>query len=167
MLPISTILHPTDFSEESREAFRVACALSRDYGARLVVLHVSTPPVAVFAGDGVTMMPIHPADDREQLWDELRQIKPVNARVAVEHRLLEGDAATEIVRAAKEIECDMVVMGTHGRSGLGKLLLGSVAEHVLRNATCPVLTIRRPNDQSSIARANKDHHDSLGVGAHA
>jgi nucleotide-binding universal stress UspA family protein len=141
MLPIHTILHPTDFSERSQSALLLACALGRDYGARLVVLHVAVQPTIVY-GEGV--VPPDPElllqEDREQL-DRL----PVpDANVRALRRLEEGDPATEILRVAGEINASLIVMATHGRTGLERLLMGSVAEQVMRKAPCPVLTVRTP-----------------------
>jgi nucleotide-binding universal stress UspA family protein len=141
MLAIRTVLHPTDFSQYSEFAFRLACSLARDYGARLMVLHVAAPPMAV-AGQGVMMFP--PEDDLAPLREKLRQLRPRDLKVQVEQRLLEGDAATEILRLAEETKCDVIVIGTHGRTGLARLLMGSVAEQVVRRAPCPVVTVKTP-----------------------
>ena len=145
MLAIRTILHPTDFSERSEFAFRLACSLARDYGARLTVLHVTEPAMAVTC-DGVLMFP--PAVDVLPLRERLQQLRPPDPKVQVEHRVVEGNAAIEILRVAEETKCDMIVLGTHGRTGLGRLLMGSVAEQVLRRASCPVLTVKAPFPQS-------------------
>jgi nucleotide-binding universal stress UspA family protein len=141
MLPIKSILHPTDFSKYSRTAFEVACALARDYGAKLLVVHVVVPPVVVF-GEGAIMP--EPENTRPQLHSQLQQITATQGQIAIEHYLTDGDAAAEIVRMAKEQQCDVIVMGTHGRTGMGRMLLGSVAEQVVRRAPCPVLTIKTP-----------------------
>jgi nucleotide-binding universal stress UspA family protein len=133
MLSVQTILHPTDFSERSGYAFRLACSLARDRGARLIVLHVMPVPL-------VQEKRLY----REEMAGELSRLGAPDARVRVEHRLEEGDAATQILRLAQETGCDLIVMGTHGRTGLGRLLMGSVAEQVLRLAACPVLTVRAP-----------------------
>jgi nucleotide-binding universal stress UspA family protein len=139
MLPIHTILHPTDFSDRSEHAFRVACALARDYDARLVVLHVDNLPLALY-GDALAMP--RPDDYQDRLREQLNDLRAPG--VEVEHRLNEGNPVTEILGAAEEVNADLVVMGTHGRTGLGRLLMGSVAEQVLRQAPCPVLTVRAP-----------------------
>jgi len=141
MLPIRTVLHPTDFSDYSDYAFRLACSLARDYGARLVVVHVVELPVAIY-GNGLVLPP--PQVNKEPLQAKLQQLLPRDPKVQVEHRLVEGDAATEILRVAGEAKCDLIVMGTHGRTGLGRLLMGSVAEQVVRKASCPVLTVKTP-----------------------
>jgi len=141
MLAIRTVLHPTDFSERSEFAFRLACSLARDYSARLMVLHVAEPPMAV-AGEGVLMLP--PAFDLEPLRERLQQLRPRDPKVQVEHRLVQGDAAGEILRVAEEAKCDVIVLGTHGRTGLGRFLMGSVAEQVVCKAPCPVVTVKTP-----------------------
>jgi nucleotide-binding universal stress UspA family protein len=141
MLPIHTILHPTDFSIRSRSAFDLACALARDYGARLVVLHIKPPQLA---GGEVHALITTPAEVAEELRGELDSFQPQDASTKIERVLKEGDAATEILRMAKEISSDLIVMGTHGRTGLDRLLMGSVAEAVSRQAHCPVLTVKHP-----------------------
>jgi nucleotide-binding universal stress UspA family protein len=141
MLPIHTVLHPTDFSESSRQAFRLACTLASDYGARLIVLHVATPP-AFFYGEGA--LTGYPQEYLNQLYAQLTKIRPKDPAITVDHALVEGDPATEILRTARQTRSDAIVMGTHGRSGLGRLLMGSVAEKVSRKAPCPVVTARAP-----------------------
>jgi nucleotide-binding universal stress UspA family protein len=141
MLPIRKILHPTDFSEYSEAAFRLACALARDYGAPLVVLHVSSPLVVAY-GEGVFALP--PPLPVPDLDDYLVRLRPASEGVTIDPRFVEGDPAAEIVRFAAEELCDLIVLGTHGRTGLRRLLMGSVAEHVVRKAPCPVLTVKAP-----------------------
>jgi nucleotide-binding universal stress UspA family protein len=145
MLPIQTILHPTDFSERANYAFKLACSLARDHGARVVVLHVATPPPVVAYGEMVTEM--HPEDYYERLRDELDKYVKNSADLQVEVRLAEGDPAKEAVRVAKEIGSDLIVMGSHGKRALTRLLLGSVAEFVLRHARCPVLVLPHRRQQ--------------------
>jgi nucleotide-binding universal stress UspA family protein len=141
MLAIRTVLHPTDFSEHSALAFRVACSLARDYGARLIVLHVAEPPLAV-AGEGALLVPT--ALDLESLREPLQRLRPRDPKVSIDHRLVQGEAAPEILQIAAEGNCDLIVMGTHGRTRLRRLLMGSVAEQVVRRAACPVLTVKAP-----------------------
>ena len=141
MLPVHTILHPTDFSAPSAYALGLACALARDYGARLIALHVAHVP-PVFASEG--MVPPAPEEIRAEAEEQLRQLPVPQDDVRVERRLELGDAAGEILRVAAEVDASLIVMGTHGRTGLGRLLMGSVAEQVVRRAACPVLTVTRP-----------------------
>ena len=141
MLPVRTILHPTDFSAYAENAFALACSLARDYQARLLVLHVLAPPEE--AEEGMEILP-YPESYRKDLLERLAQLYAPDADVRVEDRVVEGHAATAILEAAAREQCDLIVMGTHGRSGLGRLLMGSVAEEVVRKAPCPVLTVKMP-----------------------
>ena len=141
MLTRKTILYATDFSAEARPAFEVACALADEGGGRLVILHVERPPLATLGGTaGVPPLPNE--YDRERLWQELQAIQTARASITVEHRLEYGDPAAVILKVAEEIAADLIVMGTHGRTGLRRLLMGSMAEQVVRKAPCPVLTVR-------------------------
>jgi nucleotide-binding universal stress UspA family protein len=141
MLSMRTILHPTDFSEASRYALQLACALARDHGARLILLHAAELPTAVY---GEIPLAMDAASYADELCEKLRQL-PVSGLERVKHTVALGtDPVTETVRVAAETPCDLIVMGTHGRRGLRRALLGSVAEQVLRRAPCPVLTVRMP-----------------------
>jgi universal stress protein A len=141
MLPIKTILHPTDFSKPSEYALRFACALARDYQARLLLLHVVEP--AVYYGELGMTVPL-PSGFHESLQKRLSQLAPPDCGIPVETMLVEGNAAREIRRVAEEQHCSLVVLGTHGRTGLSRVLLGSVAEDVVRHSRVPVLTLKTP-----------------------
>jgi nucleotide-binding universal stress UspA family protein len=141
VLPIRKILHATDYSEQARAAFDLACALARDFGAELVVCHVSPPPI-IASGEGVLVD--FPTGEAEQMEGRLKHIQSDDPQVRVTHQLLRGDAAKEILRLAGDTKADLIVMGTHGRSGIGRLVLGSVAEAVMRKAPCPVVTVKAP-----------------------
>jgi len=138
---IQTILHPTDFSPESNYAFRVACSLAKDYNARLFLLHVMRPSMAPVLQEPLPD-PLEPANSQVELDERFSWPQPADSSVQVDHRVAEGDAAEEILRLAQAIQCDLIVMGTHGRTGLNRILTGSVAEEVLRQAACPVMTIK-------------------------
>ncbi len=140
MLKIRTILHATDFSPPADNAFQLACSLARDHGAKLVVLHVVSPAVPA---DFLPPRP-RPKSYRQMLRQQLRLVKPSEGEIELKHQLVEGDPATEILRVATELDCDLIVLGTHGRTGLERLVMGSVAEAVVRKAMCPVLTVRTP-----------------------
>ena len=146
MLPIHTILHPTDFSARARSAFDLACALARDYEARLVVVHVKPPQMM---GGEVHALITTPEEVDRELRGELDKLQPLDGSTQIERVLKEGDAGTEILRMAKEISSDIIVMGTQGRTGLSRLLMGSVAEVVSRKARCPVLTVKHPFPETS------------------
>jgi nucleotide-binding universal stress UspA family protein len=142
MLPIHTILHPTDFSERSKSALAVACTLARDHGALLLILHVEVPPVGA-CDEGVVVLDLEAYE--QGLRKELEQVRPETGKIRVARRLVMAtDPVAEILRTARRERCDLIVMGTHGRTGLKRLVLGSVAEQVLRRAPCPVLTVKAP-----------------------
>jgi universal stress protein E len=138
------ILAPTDFSEASLPALRRAAALARVWKARLLLLHVIEPLTQAYVWPGqaapVDLFLAEP-EDLEPEWIALAE-KLDLAGLEVEHRAVKGYAASSIVRAAADAVADLVVMGTHGRSGLMHILLGSVAERVAREAPCSTLTVR-------------------------
>lgn len=139
MIRISKILYPTDFSSHSNQAYFHAVALAEKHGASLTIGFVysqSFRGVAGVQGDS--------SDEREYWRNQLEQIRPVDPRIPVHHVFLEGDPATEIVRYAQDAGIDLIVMGTHGRTGLERLLMGSVAEKVMREAKCSVLVVKLP-----------------------
>ena len=148
MQPFRTILFAADFSENSKEAFRAACSLATEDQTRLVVLHVAepvvVPQVPVYYGQmTVQFLPTDPDKARhEELRQKLREFYAPDRPLDVAYRTNEGNAAEEILRVAGEVGSDLIVMGTHGRTGLRWLLAGSVAVAVLHGATCPVLAIR-------------------------
>jgi len=140
------ILHPTDFSTASRAAFARAVAEARAQRAELVIVHVLST-VTPLAGDEY-MSPSTYTDvqrsmqvyGQKQLDKLVAKAKAAGARVR--GLLLEGPAVDTIVRTARARRADVIVMGTHGRTGLSRLLMGSVAERVVGTAPCPVLTVR-------------------------
>jgi nucleotide-binding universal stress UspA family protein len=143
MLPIHTVLHATDFSPASEPAFQLACSLARDYAARLILLHVVEAPVSVLGG--AQALPPSPAEfGIPEATEKLNKMTPPFAEVRLERLLRIGEPVTEILQSAKENSCQLIVLGTHGRKGLSRLLVGSVAEAILRRAPCPVLTVRAP-----------------------
>jgi universal stress protein A len=141
MFKIQTMLFATDFSECSQCALDFAFALARDRHARLIVLHVATPPPFVTYGEFEKVLQ-QSTGYRRELEEKLRHCQRPNFNA--ELLLKEGDPGDEIIHAAQELGCDLIVIGTHGRTGLERLLLGSVAEKVLRRAPCPVLTVKTP-----------------------
>ncbi len=144
MATVHTILHPTDFSERSRRAFELACSLAQIHAAKLVVLHVVEVAMVVPGGVMTPPPPVVPQSEWDQLKAQLEAIRPENPAVSVEHRMVAGDVSTGVLQVADEIKADLIVLGTHGRTGLGRLLMGSVAEQVVRKAKCPVVTIKVP-----------------------
>jgi universal stress protein A len=146
MLSIHTILHPTDFSDCSRYAFQLAGMLASEQGARLVILHVK-PTLGPLAAHGKALAELQPEVSQEKLLEILHQFRVSDPKVQVEYRLANG-GVQEILRQASEIGADLIVMGTHGRTGFSWLLMGSVAELVLREAKCPVVTVKIPHPVS-------------------
>jgi nucleotide-binding universal stress UspA family protein len=178
MLHLATILHPTDFSEYSDLAFRLACALARDYKARLILLHVISPSEALYGG---TLEPAEKGPSVEEVKESLKEMEKSNWRLPcptpllveeakgklqqlegqadrarVESKVMEGDPVDMILRAAEETNSEVIVMGTHGRTALTRLLMGSVAESVLRRASCPVLTAKLSLGGKRIAEDNEE-----------
>jgi universal stress protein A len=145
MRPIKTILCPTDQSACSQSAFLMASALASNFGARLVVLEVVPTPVIMYGPP--------PEAYLDQMQQELDRMQVEDPKVCVERKIAEGNPVTEILRVAKETDCDLIVVGSHGRTGCSRLLMGSVAEQVLRRASCPVLVIKASLDPSGL-RAN-------------
>ena len=137
----SKIIFPTDFSHCGDAALKMATSLARDSGATLLIVHVEEPPVAYGGGEMYYGVPDPATEDLKKM---LEQIIPPDPAVPYAHRLITGDPSTAIARLAEEEAVDMIVMGTHGRTGLTRLLMGSVAEAVVRRAPCPVLTYKQP-----------------------
>jgi nucleotide-binding universal stress UspA family protein len=161
MLAIRTILHPTDFAPQSGPAFQVACALTRDYVARLVLLHVHPPDMMY--GEGYVLPPASEVV-REELQERLNRLRPPDPAVRVERLVREGDAVREILHTARDVGAEMIVLGTHGRTGLGRLLMGSVAEAVLRQAPCPVLAVKAPLPETPAATETQAEQIASGPG---
>jgi len=141
-MQVKKILFPTDFSTSSDAGLAQATSLARDGGGKLIIVHVEEPPAAYGAGE---MYYGIPDPDTAGLMKMLEAVVPNDPQVPYEHRLVTGDPATEIVRLAAQEKVDLIVLGTHGRTGLRRLLMGSVAEAIVRRAPCPVLTYREPH----------------------
>jgi nucleotide-binding universal stress UspA family protein len=149
MINLTRILVPSDFSECSDAAVRYGVELARKFGATLHLLHVvQDPATQPWAAEGFAV-PLLEAVDQ---WQK-------DAKTRLEASIPRGDGVTavvtctiaspfpEILRYAAENEIDLIVMGTHGRGGVSHILLGSIAEKVVRRAPCPVLTVRHPEHE--------------------
>lgn len=148
MKSIRTILHPTDFSEHSEAALRVARALARDHGARLVLVHVIPyEPVAGAVRELVTE--IQECD--EALQAEKQRVDGPDLKEAVTTELRRGNVINEILDVAQNTHSDVIVLGSEGRSWLGRLLFGNVAADVMRRAQCPVLAVKVPRPATKAA----------------
>jgi nucleotide-binding universal stress UspA family protein len=146
MTRIRRILHPTDFSSASRPAFERAIALARDARAELIVAHVLSPILPV-VGEGYIPPQTYESIDAAGRTSAQRKLEVLvararKARVRARALLLEGSPHDRIAKAAKARRADLIVMGTHGRSGLARLFIGSVASRVVSAAPCPVMTVR-------------------------
>lgn len=147
-ISMNTILCPVDFSPSSDYALHYAVDLARMFEARLTLLHVvEVPFLPSYAMAGVPDLSLPLEQIEEGARKGLaRLVEDCRARYGkVETEMRTGTAFMEIITYAREIDADMIVMGTHGRTGLSHLLIGSVAEKVVRKAPCPVLTIRHPD----------------------
>ena len=138
-IEIRKILCPVDFSQPGRYAFDYACAVARKHGAALELLHVVE--ASAYAEDA---MPAGQPSCEESLQMKLREWAE-QAGCPATTRLVAGVPCIEIISRANETQADMIVIGTHGRTGMKHLLIGSVAERVVRTASCPVLTVRPPD----------------------
>ena len=148
MPAIRRILVPTDFSPHSNEATAWAADLAGRYGSAIVLVHVYQPVSMILPEGFVLKSAEEIADLLHSLDAALAEAKGQLARiapgVAIDSVLLQGTPFAEIVRHARENGFDLIVLGTHGRTGLSHVVLGSVAEKVVRKAHCPVLTVRGP-----------------------
>lgn len=156
MLRLRTILHPTDFSENSRYALDLACALARDYSARLILLHVLPRAAPIGRDERVpAFKDAHTAQDldtyRQEMAGRLEKMRQEAFCTGVEPKLQDGDPAKAIVCTAEETLCDLIVMGSQGTSRRRQAALGGVAAEVTDKAPCPVVTVRLPNGVRSAA----------------
>jgi nucleotide-binding universal stress UspA family protein len=148
MVKIERILCPVDFSEFSHHALAYATAMASWYGARVTVLHVhflAVPPWVLASETGFSAAEAQrlSAVDRAQLTAELQRFASTagTSNVEIEFMVDEGDVPATIVSASQSTKADLIVLGTHGRSGVARIVLGSVTEHVLHLAPCPVLAV--------------------------
>ena len=151
---LRTILLPTDFSGCANYALPYATAIARATNATIICVHV-VEPIAPAVGYTGLAEPLPIADISEQLEDSAERELPKLAEceectgLNVEEVMVHGDAAAEIVRVAEERRADLIVISSHGRTGLGRILFGSTAEAVVRRAGCPVLVVKPPADEES------------------
>jgi nucleotide-binding universal stress UspA family protein len=147
MIEIQRILCPVDFSDFSRRALDHAVAIAKSYESTITLLHVCPiVPVAAYApGSGVLPSSALTPEDRETLLATMKRFaeSEAGANVLIEFDIADGSTAEVILATAEAMPAGLLVMGTHGRSGFERLMLGSVTEKVLRRAACPVLTVPR------------------------
>ncbi len=154
MIRVKKILYPTDFSSYSNQAYFHALGLAEQYRASLTILYVYQPGSEGADGSG---------GDRRYWKNQLEQVRPANPGIAVSHVFLEGDPASEIVRYAADAAVDVIVLGTHGRTGVERLLMGSVAEKVMRDAPCSVLVVKLPKGARPPERPHVGHPAGTGA----
>ena len=150
-MQIRSILLPTDFSECGNYALSYAASLARTFGASIICVHVIEPMVPTVGYSGMTE-PLPIADISDQLEDSAERELPKLAEceecagLDIEEVIVHGEAASEIVRVARDRKIDLIVVSSHGRTGLGRILFGSTAEAVVRHAPCPVLVVKPPQE---------------------
>lgn len=147
MIRLAKLLVPTDFSEDSEQAARYAVELAKRFQAEIHCIHVVDIPADLLSTSDYYM-----TGPSEQFVDQIREESKKNLEafakknlegVGVRTAFLEGSPFVEIIRYARSQEIDLVVIATHGRTGLKHVLFGSVAEKVVRKAPCPVLVVKR------------------------
>lgn len=142
---IKSILFATDFSEYNEAALKYASALAAEANAILHIVHVyEQRDLGVLAGEPSYAYAFAWEDERRAAEERLKTIVPTAATVTYAHHCLSGSPVTELIAFAEENKVDLIVMASHGRTGISRLLMGSVAEGVMRKAQCPVLVVRQP-----------------------
>lgn len=149
-IQLRRILVPTDFSDKSKVALTYGVALAEQFRASIHLLHV----VEALVGSYTVPWELGPRDELDRAiaasaWDDLNDLLPSEDRKRLDAKLaLEwGTPFVEVIRYARAHHIDLIAMGTHGRSGVTHLLMGSVAENVVRSSPCPVLTVRHPEHE--------------------
>lgn len=149
--PGGKILWPTDFSQPSERALEIASALASHFSAGILAMHVVPGPPIVPPQAGMTSVtvPLDPEKLRDEATGRLRDYLDTRLDPDIPHEVMveTGTPSDLIIERARKADVDMVVMGTHGETGLSRILLGSVTEQVVRNAPKPVLTIRQRNEE--------------------
>ena len=153
MIKLQKILCPIDFSENSLEALKYAAHTALKENATVYLIHIVDSRVYDYGGP--IYEPVIPAmkskidqASKDRLRDKLLEKVPKEIRDRVEMVISFGVPFVEIIRAARDYDVDLIVMGTQGRTGVSHILIGSVAERVVRKAPCPVLTVKMPIKQA-------------------
>lgn len=156
MLNFKIIMVPTDFSDRSLRALPYAVSLAERYGARLKIVYVHQPSLRV---SDVAWVGVNDRTTSGEHMDTARRtlekivLDQIPREVPVDAELLTGDPVDRVVEYARDNGVELIVMATHGRGGISHVLMGSVAEHIVRKAPCPVLTLKQP--MSVMAAANE------------
>ena len=153
-MKIKSILFPTDFSECNKAALEYASWFAVQSGATLHLVYVHDPrEVGAVIGEGSYLFAEKWEEERARAQTQLKQVTAADSTIPCEHHFLLGIPDAEIVAYAIDHHIDLIVMASHGRSGLSRLLMGSVAESVMRKAPCPVLVVKQPDATISPASA--------------
>lgn len=149
MIALKRILIPTDFSEYSQIAVRYACEFAVRFESEVHLFHVIDNPTPPGPDDWGQTLAEYEAELRKHATGQLQQVDlaPLKSRECIVENIGYGSPMLSIIRYAKDHDIDLIAMGTHGRTGLAHVFLGSVAENVVRNAPCPVLTVRHPEHE--------------------
>ncbi len=149
MITLRQILVPTDFSDHSRQAADYACELAKRFEARIHLLHVVEPLTMAMPSPGAPLPEQLMSNAEEDANNQIEKwlSSPEEQALSVTRCVRRGAPFLEIIRYANVNNIDLIVMGTHGRSGLKHALIGSVAERVVRKASCPVLSVRPDGHQ--------------------
>lgn len=152
MPQIRRILFPTDFSERAEAAWEYAQTVASAFNAEIHLLHVLQEPVTMLPESALAVAP--PAVNMPELMEAaeqgLERISQSTSNSVTNRSVVSGPPAEEIVRYARDAGVDLIVLGTHGRTGLAHVLLGSVAEKIVRKAPCPVLTVRSHGHEARV-----------------
>jgi nucleotide-binding universal stress UspA family protein len=155
-----TVLHPTDLSDLSQTALGYAAEMAHDHGGKLLILHAvdTLGPENLTYSEAISQP--QPETYRRRLWEEIHRARPSRSDVAVEYLLSDQDPVEAILTVAAERRCDLIVMASHGRTGLKRFFMGSgIAEEVVRRAPCPVLVVKaRPAGTPSRPDAGDELH---------
>lgn len=161
---IKSILFPTDFSEYNSAALEYATKLAAESGATLHLIHVhDTRDLSTAMGEASYLYAAKWDDDRRRAEERLKKITPKDPSLAYEHHALLGLPDAEIVGFAADHHVDLIVMASHGRSGLSRLVMESIAEGVMRKATCPVLVVKQPHVEDAAKAPGDEAHLETGM----
>lgn len=149
---LQQILVPVDFSECTEKALAYAVPFARQFGATLTLLHVVEPPYLPASEMGVVVE----AESKEEAQKDLAALQArLAGNVRCQTMTRKGSAEHEIIDAAKELSSDLIILGTHGRTGVERLLMGSTVEKVVRRAGCPILIVR-PHEHDFVTGSTTD-----------
>ena len=156
---VKAILFPTDFSDYNDAALDVASSLAAESNATLHILHVhDMQDLNAVAGEASVLYAWSWEESLKAARERLKEVRPTVPAVAYEHHCLNGTPVMEITSFADENKIDLIVMASHGRTGFSRLLMGSIAEGVLRKAGCPVLIVKQPAAKAKTDQRLATHH---------